>query len=399
MTISRILIVSDYAGSRGGCELIAQTLRKGLRERGVDAYLLASAVDAFAEDEAPDGLFWGSSGPARCFPEIFNPSARAHLKKALRTFKPDVVHLLMFMTQASPAILPLLADRPVVYTANTYRVICPTGTRLLPNGRLCVEHAGRVCHANGCLSSKGWLPRMVQLQLLERWRGNIRCVVAPSAAMAKELEGGGWPVSKVIHYGVEQHQRSSGLAERPCIAYAGRLVAEKGCEILLRAFARVRDQHPGAQLLIAGDGPERARLQALAIELVGDSAVFLGQLPRSDLQRLLESAWVQVVGSLWIEPFGLVTAEAMMRGTAVVATRIGGQAELIEHGVTGLLVPAHDIGAMADALCDLCGDRNKAESMGGAGRRRAEQLLSLEQMFVSYLSLYEQVAQDTGRCN
>ena len=145
MTISRILIVSDYAGSRGGCELLAQTFRNGLRERGVDAYLLASTVDPFDQDQAPDGAFWGTSGRARCFPEIFNPSARKHLKTALRTFKPDVVHLLMFMTQASPAILPLLADRPVVYTTNTYRVICPTGTRLLPNGSLCTEHPGRVC--------------------------------------------------------------------------------------------------------------------------------------------------------------------------------------------------------------------------------------------------------------
>ena len=376
MTISRILIVSDYAGSRGGCELLAQTFRNGLRERGVDAYLLASTVDPFDQEQAPDGAFWGTSGRARCFPEIFNPSARKHLKTALRTFKPDVVHLLMFMTQASPAILPLLADRPVVYTTNTYRVICPTGTRLLPNGSLCTEHPGRVCLSNGCLSSKGWLPRMVQLQLLEKWRENIRCVVAPSAAMAKELERGGWPVSKIIYYGVEQHQRSRGLAERPCIAYAGRLVPEKGCETLLHAFARVLTQHSDAQLLIAGDGPERARLQALAIELVGGSAVFLGQLRHSDLQRLFESAWVQVVSSLWVEPFGLVTAEAMMRGTAVVATRIGGQVELIEQGVTGFLVPASNIDAMADALCELCRDRNKARIDGGIGlpARRAASL-------------------------
>ena len=125
--------------------------------------------------------------------------------------------------------------------------------------------------------------------------------------------------------------------------------------------------------------------------------MFLGQLRHSDLQRLLESAWVQVVSSLWVEPFGLVTAEAMMRGTAVVATRIGGQVELIEHGVTGFLVPASDIDAMADALCELCRDRNKALSMGESGRRRAEQLLSLDQMFINYLSLYEDVVADAGR--
>jgi glycosyltransferase involved in cell wall biosynthesis len=240
---------------------------------------------------------------------------------------------------------------------------------------------------------------MVQLQLLEKWRENIHCVVAPSAAMAKALERGGWPVSKIIYYGVAPHQRSSWPAEKPCIAYAGRLVPEKGCETLLYAFARVLTQRPDAQLLIAGDGPERARLQALAIQLVGSSAVFLGQLRHSDLQRLFESAWVQVVSSLWVEPFGLVTAEAMMRGTAVVATRIGGQVEMIEHGITGFLVPANEIDAMADALCELCRDQNKAVSMGESGRRRAEHLFSLDQMFISYLSLYGDVAAKAGRSN
>ena len=399
MRVSRVLIVSDYAGSRGGCELIAQDFRDGLRKRGVDARWFASEVDSFGQDDAPDYRFWGTSGPARCLPEIFNPSARMRLKQALRSFKPDLVHLLMFMSQASPAILPLLADRPVVYTANTYRVICPSGTRLLPNGNCCAERAGRACRANGCLSLKGWLPRMVQLRLLERWHEHIGRTVAPSATVARELEASGWPVHEIIYHGVEQHERVGDLLDRPCIAYAGRLVPEKGCDVLLRAFARVLTQHQNAQLLIAGDGPERERLQALAAELVGTKATFLGYIPRYKLQLLLECAWVQVLPSLWPEPFGLVVVEAMMRGTAVVATQGGAQEELIERGVTGLLVPAHDVGALADALCELCGNERLAKTMGQAGRQRAQRLFSFDLTLSRYLSLYEQVATETGRCN
>ena len=86
------------------------------------------------------------------------------------------------------------------------------------------------------------------------------------------------------------------------------------------------------------------------------------------MEALLARAWVQAVPSLWEEPFGLVAAEAMMRGTAVVATCTGGLSEQVRPGETGLLVPAGDADALAAALLRILKDRSLAEDMGARGR-------------------------------
>ncbi len=89
------------------------------------------------------------------------------------------------------------------------------------------------------------------------------------------------------------------------------------------------------------------------------------------MEDAFSTAWVQAAPSTWEEPFGLVAAEGMMRGTAVVTTDSGGLAEQVDPGVTGLTTPAGDVDALAAALRSILSDRDKAEAMGRAGRERA----------------------------
>ncbi len=90
------------------------------------------------------------------------------------------------------------------------------------------------------------------------------------------------------------------------------------------------------------------------------------------MEREAAGAWVQVVCSNWAEPFGLVAAEGLMRGTAVIASKCGGLQDIVEHEVSGLLVPPGDAAALAGALKRLLGDREMAERMGAAGRKAAQ---------------------------
>jgi glycosyltransferase involved in cell wall biosynthesis len=110
--------------------------------------------------------------------------------------------------------------------------------------------------------------------------------------------------------------------------------------------------------------------------LIADSGLsanvfFLGHLPRADVERRFAAAWVQVVPSRFAEAFGLAAAEAMMRGTAVVASASGGLPEIVRDGQTGFLVPPGDTQALAEALLVFLRDRALAEQMGKAGREVA----------------------------
>ena len=393
----KILLVSDYASRAGGAEVLIYSLRDGLRARGHDARFFASSAlrpeaDA-AADGAADYTCFGTTSSFRTLLQSANPWAARRLRQALAEFRPDVVHVKLFLTQLSPLILPELRATPALYHAVWYRAVCPTGNKLLPSGRPCAERYGPPCLANGCLPRRDYAPLMWQMERLERDRDAFDMVVANSDWTAAVMrEHGLGPVERVWN-GIPAAPLQPPLADPPTVAFAGRLVREKGAALLLRAFARAREAVPAAVLLLAGHGPQRAELERLAQSLeVGDAVRFLGFVPHRELEARLAGAWVQAVPSLWDEPFGLVAAEAMMRGRAVVATRSGGLQELVAGAETGLLVERGDASALAAALIRLLSDREEARRLGEAGRAWAQAHLSEEAFVDAFLAIYGRLA-------
>jgi glycosyltransferase involved in cell wall biosynthesis len=98
---------------------------------------------------------------------------------------------------------------------------------------------------------------------------------------------------------------------------------------------------------------------------------FLGQLQDEALDAMLAASWVHAIPSVWAEPFGITTTEAMMRGVAVVGSDTGGLTESIDQGITGYRVPPGDAPALADALVRVLGSPDVARNFGAQGRRRA----------------------------
>ncbi|NJL20440.1 MAG: glycosyltransferase family 4 protein [Leptolyngbyaceae cyanobacterium SM1_3_5] len=389
----RILLLNDIGTATGGAELQMLSLRKGLRDRGHEVRLLTSQVVPIAGNELlADEVCFGSSTRLQVLTQTVNPSAYLALRRTLHNFQPDVVHVRIFMGQLSPLILPLLQDVPCLYQAAMYRAICPKGTKTLPTGDPCHSVAGRACLHHRCLTPQSWAMLMVQRQLWLRWRQVFDRVVALSHGMKAKLEAEGISPVEVIYNGVRERSMRPALQNPPTVVFAGRLVPEKGVDLLLRAFAQVLLQVPQARLLIAGQGSEANFLQTLAAELgVSDRVTWLGHLPLAEMERQFESAWVQVVPSKWEEPFGNVSTEAMMRGTAVIASAVGGQPEIVQDGVTGFLVPPADVDAIATPLLKLLRDRALAEQMGQCGRQRALTHFSESQRTDRFIDLYQQI--------
>lgn len=367
----RILLVNDYAAPVGGAEVRTLALRAALRQRGHDARLFTSHADSDAQAIA-DYTCFGTTSRYRTLLQTTNPWAAWRLHQTLTEFKPDIVHVRMFLTQLSPLILPLLTEIPCVYHVVWYRPICPVGTKLLPSGAPCQVRAGAVCYQNSCLPLRDWLPLMGQLRLFQRWRHVFRRIITNSHTMRRALEAEGIRPVEVIHNGLPPRSARPPLSDPPTIAFAGRLVREKGADVLLHALVDVVRRQPTVRLLLAGDGPERQALMRLAAELGITAYVdWLGHLSQTELEQRLASAWVQVAPARWAEPFGNVVVEAMLRGTAVVATASGGIPEIVQDGLSGLLVPPGSATALSQALLRLLEDRALAERMGQAGREQA----------------------------
>jgi glycosyltransferase involved in cell wall biosynthesis len=189
--------------------------------------------------------------------------------------------------------------------------------------------------------------------------------------------------------GVPERPARPPLAPPPTIAYAGRLVRKKGVDVLVRAMPLVVAARPEARLIVAGDGPERPALERLIADRALEPHVRLvGHRPRAELEALLGAAWVQAIPSRWEDPFPNAAAEAMMRGTAVVASAWGGVTEIVREGETGLLVPPGDTEALAGALLRLLHDRDLAEQMGACSRDFARAELTEDRFVQRFERLY-----------
>lgn len=401
----RILIVNDYGSLTGGAEILLAALRRGLRERGHEARLFASrALPRGVRSEA-DFDCHGTLTALRTPLQVYNPSARSRLTRAIEDFRPHVVHVGIFLTQLSPAILPVLRATAALYHVHWYRPVCPLGTKRLPDGSVCEVSWGRPCLRNGCLSRRAWGPLMIQRALLNRGRDAFDLFVAPSKRVQARLDSAGLgpvmvvpnPVPRVgvTPCGAPAAPTVSGPDDprRFTIGFAGRWAPEKGIGVLVEAFARVARREPRARLLLLGDGKARssieARVAALRIEERVESP---GWLPRAEAEERLRDVAVQAVPSLWEEPFGLVAAEALLRGTPLVASDTGGLSEIVEHERTGWAVPPGDVEALADALQGILGDRERAQHVAREGQRVASERYSEERWLDRMIALYRQFA-------
>jgi sugar transferase (PEP-CTERM/EpsH1 system associated) len=175
------------------------------------------------------------------------------------------------------------------------------------------------------------------------------------------------------------------------VGTVGRMAAVKDQTLLARAFVRALVSQPALRerlrLVMVGEGPLRAASQSILDEAgVGALAWLPGE--RSDVADVMRGLNCFVLPSLG-EGISNTILEAMATGLPVVATRVGGNAELVQPGRTGALVPAGDVQAMAQALVEMAGDPDAALRMGQAGRIEVERRFSLQAMVGAYQGLYD----------
>ncbi|MBM3318418.1 MAG: glycosyltransferase [Candidatus Eisenbacteria bacterium] len=357
-----------------GAERHLLDLLPGLRARGCDARLLVLVerrrpADEFLEEARRRGVpagrevIGGDVDPLLC----------ARLALRLRRERPALLHTHLIHADLHGLAAARLARGPEVVTTrhndDPFRRRWPVRPLL----RLC-------------------------------WRGVAGGIAVSRAVRHFSREAEGAPATlPVVHHGIappesedrEAVRASLGLDRGALVAgMLCRLTAQKGAADGLAAFAAAARAHPGAILLLAGDGPERAALERRAALLgIGERTRFLGW--RDDANRILWALDVLIAPSRW-EGFGLVVLEAMARGVAVLATRAGALPELVADGETGLLAAPGDVEALAAGLARLLGDAGLRARLGAAGRERARERFGLARMVAETLAVYERALRDAG---
>jgi glycosyltransferase involved in cell wall biosynthesis len=192
----------------------------------------------------------------------------------------------------------------------------------------------------------------------------------------------------------ERHDIRSALglgADALVIGCACRATRDKGVDVLFKAFDQaIQASDTPAVLVYIGAGPAFDDLAALRSSLTCASRIhMMGYLPGA--ATLLRTADVCAVPSVWQDAFPLAVLEMMARGRAVVATRVGGVPEMIEHSVSGILVAPDDVDALANALTTVLASADLRNDLGRAARRRASQLFTAERQVSEMLNTFQDV--------
>lgn len=318
----------------------------------------------------------------------------ARVGEAARRFRPDIVHFYNTFPLVSPAAYaPARATgAAIVQTVQNYRLICPAAT-FFRDGAVCEDCRGKLVPwpaiAHGCYrGSRGQSAVVAAMltthRLLGAWRHNVDIFLAATAFSRERLVAGGLPAERVL---VKPNFLAGDPPRRVAaptgFVFVGRLTVEKGIETLLRAWRRVATDEP---LRVAGTGPLEGLVRTAAAR---DPRIDVrGHLDRAGTLTEMAGSRALIFPSLWYEGFPMTIVEAMAVGLPVIATRLGAMAEVVEDGVTGLLVPGGDDAALAERIGWALANPAALTEHGRRARERFEQRYTPERNIEHLLRVY-----------
>ncbi|HEX4467725.1 MAG TPA: glycosyltransferase family 4 protein [Solirubrobacteraceae bacterium] len=299
----------------------------------------------------------------------------------------DIIHINQL---DDPELITHLGrSAPVALSAHGF-IACTSGVHYFGPGQECQRAHGPGCVARlpRCAhvrNPRGLPPAYAQASRAVQALHRADAAISYSTAVDRHLEINGVPRRHIVPYFPTMDARPGERHERRRrVVFAGRIVASKGVGTLLEA-ARSLD----AEFVVCGDGRELPAMRRRAGRLgVEERVRFTGWLGPAELAAQFGDASVIVVPSLWPEPFGLVGIEGFAAGRPAVASDTGGIRDWLEHGVSGLVVPAGNGAALAGALEELLGDPVRQHEMGEAGRRSLAGRFTAERHLEMLLGAY-----------
>jgi glycosyltransferase involved in cell wall biosynthesis len=305
----------------------------------------------------------------------WNPASTRRLMRLAGRTRPHVAHLHNTWFATSPGVLRSLrrAGIPTVVTVHNYRLAC-VNAELLRDGAPCELCVGKVpwrgvrhrCYRGSAGQSAVAALGIQSHRALGPWSNGVDRFITLTEFSRGRLIASGLPAERVVvrpNFVADPGPRAKPPSDSHRILFAGRLSSEKGLDVALRAWNRSRPA--GLELVVAGDGPARQELEALA----GPGVRFLGRVPRAEVDALLLSSRAVLFPSLWFESQPLGVLEAFAAGAPVLAAAIGGLGETAAPLGTEWQVKSGDVDAWAVAFGRLADDG--AVDRGGAAARKA----------------------------
>lgn len=407
----RLLLATDYYPPLiGGATRAAEQLATRMHARGATVTVATSWQRGLPAREDREGIevfrlrslmsrIPGASADAHRYtpPPFPDPELTWRLRRLLSTVRPELIHTYGWISYALCASLGRRRP-PVILSARDYGNVCPKRT-LVRAGEGCDGPEWRKClacapdqygAAKGAVATVGVLAgrRLIRRRVtaLHSCSGYVEKIMEEN--LLSDSQRRDLPRVVIPDFRDEEDELSSsarvgpqGLPEEPFILFVGALREVKGISVLLEAYGRLPASRPPL-VLVGSRTPDTPPSFPSGVTVLND-------LPHSEVMAAWERAIFGVAPSVLHEPLGNVVHEAMSRGKPVIGTEPGGHADMIEPGVSGLLVPGGDADALAAAMRKLLEDVELRDSMGAVARVHAQRFTAA-QVFPQFVRLYEE---------
>lgn len=382
----KIVYCHNYYRLRGGEDISFESDLQLLRERG-HTVIPFIRENANINDNKPLSMAANT---------VWNRSTYKEMLELLRAERPDVLHCNNLFPQISVSVYSAAKKLkiPVVQALRNYRSLC-ANSLFFRDGHVCTNCLGSkgswqgiryACYRNNRLATSA----VVAMQLFHSFtkvRTKLVDAFFTPTRFAREIHiRGGFP-SESLFVRSNFVATDVGMNSQPGenAVFIGRLSGEKGVSTVLEAWQKRRIDIP---LIIIGDGPDRAALEA---EAVGNpNIVFTGRLSTQNVTQHLVNARVLIMPSICFETFGRTMAEAFAQGIPVIASRLGTMIELVDNGRNGFLFEPGNANELAEAMQSfLALDEQQSMQMRLAARETYCQRFSPEVSYQMLLKVYE----------
>ena len=383
----RVLIVHNAYRYRGGEEQAVENDRALLESRGHHVDLYVREYDDLARvgrANAAIQALWS----ARTYFEV---------RRLVRARRPDVVHVHNIFPLISASVYSAAHAEgvPVVQTLHNYRLVCPAST-LLRDGRPCELCVGRApwravryrCYRDSRAQSFALSSILTLHRVIGTWNRDVDAYIALTNFGREIFVRGGLPPERIFvrHNAIATPAPSTDERSGSAI-YLGRLSPEKGVRVLLEAWRAL----PDLPLEIIGEGPLRDEVAAAIATPELAHVRLIGPLPHDAALARLQRARMLVFPSICYEGFAFAIVEALASGLPVVASRLGAQAEVVNHGVSGLLFTAGDSNALRESVRRLASSPDLGDRLSDGARREFRDRFSPDASYGALMEIYGRV--------
>jgi glycosyltransferase involved in cell wall biosynthesis len=382
----RILFVHNRYQQAGGEDAVVQAESRLVSRMGHEVEVWEENNNSIVS--RMDALVTG-------FQSVYSFEHARRLRERIRFFRPDLVHIHNFFPRFSPSIhrACVYAGVPVVQTLHNFRLLCPSAT-FHGGEKVCEECLGKSipwpavlhgCYRHSRAASAAVASMLSVHRALGTWRRTVSRFIALSEFARDRFIAGGLPADKVaIKPNFVDSDPGIGSGRGNFALFVGRLVEEKGIGTLLAAWSRLSVK---PKLKIIGDGPLAPAVANAAAAI--REIEWLGPRSKEEVTGAMAEASVLILPSTWYEGFPLVIAEAFAAGLPIIASRIGGLAEVVSDGQTGWLVSPGDPDELSSAVSRIFSRPQELQAMRLRARFEFESKYTAEANYAQLIDIYE----------